>query len=76
MSFVHVGRTACNSKFWDIDPAALKMWRYYSQGSFVQLKATAGPEFGGAKSDIGTTIIEMLEVAESDFTRPGECMGP
>ena len=52
------------------------MWRYYSQGSFVQLKATAGPEFGGAKSDIGTTIIEMLEVAESDFTRPGECMGP
>jgi chromosome segregation ATPase len=42
---------------------------YYSQGSFVQLKATAGPEFGGAKSDIGTTIIEMLEVAESDFTR-------
>merc|ERR1719262_904974 len=42
---------------------------YYSQGSFVQIKATAGPEFGGAKSDIGTTIIEMLEVAESDFTR-------
>merc|ERR1719214_30614 len=42
---------------------------YYSQGSFVQLKTTAGPEFGGAKSDIGTTIIEMLEVAESDFTR-------
>merc|ERR1719207_196609 len=42
---------------------------YYSQGSFVQLKAKAGPEFGGAKSDIGTTIVEMLEVAESDFTR-------
>jgi len=35
----------------------------------VQLKAKAGPEFGGAKSDIGTTIVEMLEVAESDFTR-------
>merc|ERR1719506_729782 len=42
---------------------------YYSQGSFVQLKVQAGPEFGGAKSDIGTTIVEMLEVAESDFTR-------
>merc|ERR1719456_604941 len=43
---------------------------YYSQGSFVQLKAKAGqPEFGGAKSDIGSTIVEMLEVAESDFTR-------
>merc|ERR1719359_1129825 len=42
---------------------------YYSQGSFVQTKVQAGPEFGGAKSDIGTTIVEMLEVAESDFTR-------
>merc|ERR1719158_401002 len=40
---------------------------YYSQGAFVQVQA--GPEFGGAKSDIGTTIVEMLEVAESDFTR-------
>ena len=61
---------------WDIEQVSGKTLRYYSQGSFVQLKATAGPEFGGAKSDIGTTIIEMLEVAESDFTRPGECMGP
>merc|ERR1719265_151651 len=42
---------------------------YYSQGSFVQTKVQAGPEFGGAKSDIGTTIVSMLEVAESDFTR-------
>merc|ERR1719181_287902 len=42
---------------------------YYSQGSFLQMKVQAGPEFGGAKSDIGTTIVEMLEVAESDFTR-------
>jgi hypothetical protein len=37
---------------------------YYAQGSFVQQ-----PEFGGSKSDIGTTIIEMLEVAESDFAK-------
>jgi len=42
---------------------------YYSGGAFVQMKTQAGPEFGGAKSDIGTTIVEMLEVAESDFTR-------
>merc|ERR1719359_2363310 len=41
---------------------------YYSSGAFVQAKVQAGPEFGGAKSDIGTTIVEMLEVAESDFT--------
>merc|ERR1719389_950847 len=39
---------------------------YYSQGSFVQTKQA--PELGGAKTDIGATIISMLEVAESDFT--------
>merc|ERR1719281_2398806 len=39
---------------------------YYSQGSFVQ--SQQAPELGGAKSDIGTTIISMLEVAESEFT--------
>merc|ERR1719262_1777263 len=27
------------------------------------------PEFGGAKSDVGSTIISVLEVAESDFTQ-------
>merc|ERR1719375_2102528 len=32
---------------------------YYSQGSFVQKSAEA-PELGGAKSDIGSTIISML----------------
>merc|ERR1719265_1473614 len=37
---------------------------YYSQGSFVQ----QAPELGGAKTDIGATIISMLEVAESEFT--------
>merc|ERR1719271_1775185 len=40
---------------------------YYSQGSFVQTKQA--PELGGAQSDIGATIVSMLEVAESDFTR-------
>merc|ERR1719473_27686 len=38
---------------------------YYSQGAFVQ----KAPELGGAKSDIGSTIISMLEVAESEFTQ-------
>jgi hypothetical protein len=40
---------------------------YYSQGSFVQKSAEA-PDLGGAKSDIGSTIISMLEQAESEFT--------
>merc|ERR1719395_216040 len=40
--------------------------QYYSQGSFVQSKQA--PEFGSAKLDISGTIVEMLEVAESDFT--------
>merc|ERR1719281_515724 len=42
---------------------------YYSQGSFVQARAGQAPELGGAKSDIGSTIISMLEVAESEFTQ-------
>jgi len=39
---------------------------YYSSGSFVQTKQE--PELGGAKTDIASTIMGMLEVAESDFT--------
>jgi len=39
---------------------------YYSSGSFVQAKQA--PELGGAKTDIASTIMSMLEVAESDFT--------
>merc|ERR1719316_1002767 len=41
---------------------------YYSSGSFVQTKQAPGPELGGAKTDIASTIMSMLEVAESDFT--------
>merc|ERR1719375_37615 len=40
---------------------------YYAQGSFVQTQQA--PVLGGAKSDIGSTIISMLEVAESEFTQ-------
>merc|ERR1719258_644945 len=38
---------------------------YYSSAAFVQLSQ---PDFGGAKSDVGSTIISILEEAESDFT--------
>jgi hypothetical protein len=42
---------------------------YYAQGSFLQTGAKQAPELGGAKTDIASTILEMLEVAEADFTR-------
>jgi len=37
---------------------------YYNNAAFVQQ-----PDFGAAKSDIGSTIVSILEVAESDFTQ-------
>jgi len=40
---------------------------YYSNAAFMQV--TAGPDFGGASSDVGSTITSVLEVAESDFTQ-------
>jgi len=40
---------------------------YYASGSFVQ--TSQAPEFGGAKTDVAGTIVSMLEVAESDFSR-------
>jgi chromosome segregation ATPase len=42
---------------------------YYASGSFAQVKVLQAPEFGGAKTDVAGTIVEMLEVAESDFSR-------
>jgi chromosome segregation ATPase len=39
---------------------------YYSGASFVQSKQA--PELGGKKGDIASTIMSMLEVAESDFS--------
>merc|ERR1719486_661477 len=38
---------------------------YYSSAAFVQLSQ---PDFGGSKGDVGSTIISILEAAESDFT--------
>jgi len=46
---------------------------YYNSASFLQVSSTVRrskqPEFGGAKSDVGSTIISILEMAESDFTQ-------
>jgi chromosome segregation ATPase len=41
---------------------------YYS-GAATALVQTAQPDFGGAKGDVSATIVGLLEVAESDFTR-------
>jgi len=41
---------------------------YYNSAAFAQVSAKQAPEFGGAKSDVGSTIVSILEVAESDFT--------
>jgi chromosome segregation ATPase len=41
---------------------------YYSKAAFVQVSVLQ-PEFGGAKSDVGSSITSILEMAESDFTR-------
>merc|ERR1719498_1298653 len=41
---------------------------YYNSAAFAQVSVQEAPEFGGAKSDVGSTIVSILEVAESDFT--------
>merc|ERR1719281_1967094 len=46
---------------------AIDVLSEYYGSAFVQVKAKQ-PEFGGAKGDVGSTIVSVLEVAESDFT--------
>merc|ERR1719159_1793801 len=41
---------------------------YYNNAGFLQVASKEAPELGGAKSDVGSTIVSILEVAESDFT--------
>merc|ERR1719217_503302 len=46
---------------------------FYEGGALIQTSSRSHalskrPEFGGAKSDTGSSIISVLEVAESDFT--------
>jgi len=50
--------------------SAISVLKNYYEGAFIQLKSTKKqPSFGSAKSDAGGSIIEILEVAESDFTK-------
>jgi septal ring factor EnvC (AmiA/AmiB activator) len=46
---------------------------FYEGSSLIQTNSKSSkasrPSFGGAKSDTGSSIISVLEVAESDFTR-------
>jgi len=54
--------------------AAIQVLKSYYEGSFIQVAAKTSlkskqPSFGGAKSDVAGSIMEVLEVAESDFTR-------
>jgi len=43
---------------------------FYEGTALIQASSKTGrPSFGGAKSDTGSSIISVLEVAESDFTR-------
>merc|ERR1719324_1101815 len=53
---------------------AMGVLKSYYEGAFLQTgaktqSAAKQPAFGGAKSDTGSSIISVLEVAESDFTR-------
>merc|ERR1719159_584644 len=52
---------------------AIEVLKNFYEGSFLQVKSKTSlkskqPEFGGAKSDIASTIISVLEMSEEDFT--------
>merc|ERR550537_592876 len=54
--------------------AAMGVLKSFYEGALIQTHMTTQlkskrPEFGGAKSDTGSSIISVLEVAESDFTQ-------
>merc|ERR1719235_1826994 len=49
---------------------AMGVLKSFYEGALIQTSSkTSRPSFGGAKSDTGSSIISVLEVAESDFTR-------
>merc|ERR1719232_1691942 len=48
-----------------VSQAMVVLKDYYRGGSFIQ----QAPEFGAARSDASHMIIEILEVAQSDFSR-------
>merc|ERR1719473_1073852 len=52
---------------------AIEVLKNFYEGSFMQVSSKTSlkskqPEFGGAKSDIASTIISVLEMSEEDFT--------
>jgi hypothetical protein len=52
---------------------AIEVLKNFYEGSFIQLSSKTSskskqPELGGAKSDIASTIISVLEMSEEDFT--------
>merc|ERR1719420_11241 len=54
---------------------AIEVLKNFYEGALIQVSASSSvmsktkqPEFGGAKSDIASTIISVLEMAEEDFT--------
>merc|ERR1719421_750918 len=52
---------------------AIEVLKAFYEGSFLQVSSKTSskakqPEFGGAKSDIASTIISVLEMSEEDFT--------
>merc|ERR1719191_1553494 len=49
---------------------AMGVLKSFYEGALIQTSSKTGrPSFGGAKTDTGSSIISVLEVAESDFTR-------
>jgi septal ring factor EnvC (AmiA/AmiB activator) len=51
---------------------AMGVLKSFYEGALIQTKTSiksGRPSFGGAKTDTGSSIISVLEVAESDFTR-------
>jgi len=52
---------------------AIEVLKNFYEGSFLQVSSQTSnkaqqPAFGGAKSDIASTIISVLEMSEEDFT--------
>merc|ERR1719409_1693553 len=47
--------------------AAIQVLKSYYEGAFIQLAAKTTLKSKAKKSDVGGTIISILEVAESDF---------
>jgi len=68
----HAEYLKASSDFKDSAAAVAKaidvLSEYYNSAGFAQVSVFQAPALGGAKSDVGSTIVSVLEVAESDFT--------